>query len=131
MKLFRISAIVGTLLPAIIVLSGCMPGGGGQQQKAKVDPVYSPDGSQIAFVATHDGDPELYVANADGSNVRKLTDNEAVDASPSWAPDGSKILFVSDRDGDFEIYTMNPDGTDAQRQELTLPEENSAPAQTN
>ncbi|MFO8064487.1 MAG: TolB family protein [Spirochaetota bacterium] len=126
MKLSRVSAIVGMSLLLMFGLIGCMPGAGNQQQRAKVDPVYSPDGSQIAFVATHDGDPELYVADADGSNVRKLTDNESVDASPSWAPDGSHIIFVSDRDGEFEIYTIQPDGSDARRKDLVLPEEESA-----
>jgi TolB protein len=103
-----------------------MPGGGQQQQRAKVDPVYSPDGSKIVFVATHDGDPELYIADADGQNVTKLTDNESVDASPKWAPDGSHIVFVSDRDGDFSIYTMQPDGSDLQLLELRLPSEAAA-----
>lgn len=114
------------LAAAVLLLAGCFPGGGQQQQKAKIDPVFSPDGTQIVFVATHDGDPELYIANADGTEVTKLTDNQSVDASPRWAPDGSRIVFVSDRDGDFSIYTMRPDGTDTQLLELRLPGEASA-----
>ncbi|MFP4205848.1 MAG: TolB family protein [Spirochaetaceae bacterium] len=111
----------------VISLAACMPGAAQQrQQEAKVDPVYSPDGSRIAFVATHDGDAEIYVADADGTNVTKLTDNEATDASPRWSPDGSRIIFVSDREGDFNIYTMKPDGSDLRMLDLPLPEESAA-----
>jgi Tol biopolymer transport system component len=117
------TAVAGLLLAAVLLFSGCLPGGGPQQQQAKVDPVYSPDGSSIVFVATHDGDPELYIADADGTNVRRLTDNEAVDASPRFAPDGSRLLFVSDRDGDFSIYSMRPDGSDVRMLELPLPQQ--------
>ena len=121
MKLSTLSA-AGAGLVALLMLSSCLPGGGQQQQQAKVDPAYSPDGSRIVFVATHDGDPELYIADADGSNVTRLTENDAVDASPRWAPDGSHLLFVSDRDGDFNIYTMRPDGSGVEMLELPLPD---------
>ena len=43
--------------------------------------------------------------NADGSNVRRLTNNAATDTMPSFSPDGKQIAFVSTRDGDHEIYT--------------------------
>lgn len=122
MKLSTLCAASATLA-AVFLLSSCLPGAGQQQQQAKVDPAYSPDGSRIVFVATHDGDPELYIADAGGGNVTRLTDNDAVDASPRWAPDGSHLLFVSDRDGDFSIYTMRPDGSDVQMLDLPLPSE--------
>jgi Tol biopolymer transport system component len=120
LKLSTISA-AGAAVAAVLILSSCLPGAGQQQQQAKVDPAYSPDGSQIVFVATHDGDPELYIADADGGNVVRLTENDAVDASPRWAPDGSHLLFVSDRDGDFNIYTMRPDGSGVEMLDLPLP----------
>jgi TolB protein len=85
-----------------------------QQQSVKTDPMYSPDGLKIAFISTHDGDPEIFVMNADGTSLRKLTDNTAVDAAPSWSPDGSKIVFTSDRSGAFELYRMNADGSQQQ-----------------
>jgi Tol biopolymer transport system component len=55
-------------------------------------PVWSPDGTQIAFVSDRDGqfNTEIYVMNADGSNQTRLTNNEAADRDPSWSPDGSK-----------------------------------------
>jgi len=126
LKLFtRVAAAIAVVL----ALSACMPGAGQQQQQAKVDPAYSPDGTRLVFVATHDGDPELYIADAGGENVRRLTDNDAVDASPRWAPDGSHVLFVSDRDGDFGIYRMDPNGANVEMLDLPLPEEEQ-PEQT-
>jgi formylglycine-generating enzyme required for sulfatase activity len=44
--------------------------------------------------------------NADGSDVRRLTDHPADDYWPTWSPDGSQIAFASERDGNFEIYVM-------------------------
>jgi len=86
-----------------------------QQQSVKTDPIYSPNGLKIAFISTHDGDPEIFVMNPDGTGLKKLTDNTAVDAAPSWSPDGGKIVFTSDRSGSFELYRMNADGS---RQEM-------------
>jgi Tol biopolymer transport system component len=50
--------------------------------------------------------------NADGSDVRQLTDNPAFDGDPMWSPDGTEILFTSDRAGDFDIWVMSADGSD-------------------
>jgi len=50
--------------------------------------------------------------NADGSEERNLTKNEAEDFDPDWAPDGSKIAFVSDRTGQALVYVMDADGSD-------------------
>jgi WD40 repeat protein len=73
---------------------------------------YSPDGTRIAFMNNYDGDYEICVMNADGTGVKQLTKNSAVDAYPSWSPDGTQIAFTSNRDGDFDIYVMNADGSD-------------------
>ena len=54
---------------------------------------------QIAFVSRRDGNPEIYVMNADGKNQRRLTNNPARTYAPSWSPDGRRIAFISDRDG--------------------------------
>jgi len=73
--------------------------------------VWSPDGSRIAFhAATLSGDYDIYVIDANGANVTRLTQNAARDRFPTWTPDG-RIAFTTDRDGDDEVYVMNSDGT--------------------
>jgi Tol biopolymer transport system component len=79
-------------------------------------PSWSPDGARMAFGSGRD-DPqgEIYVMNADGGDVRRLTSDEDSDADPAWSPDGSRIAFVSSRgESEFgtDIYTMNPGGGD-------------------
>jgi Tol biopolymer transport system component len=66
-------------------------------------------------VSERDGDAELYVMNADGTNPIRLTNSPGVDTDPAWSPDGSTIAFVSERDGIVEIYTMNADGSNVTR----------------
>jgi hypothetical protein len=73
---------------------------------------FSPDGNKIAYESSVDGDPEIYVADATGSNPVRLTDAPGWDDAPSWSPDGSKIVFQSDRAGSGpEIYVMDADGS--------------------
>jgi TolB protein len=71
---------------------------------------WSPDGSRIAFYAYLDGNAEIYVVNADGTNETRLAHHQARDRFPMWSPDGQRIGFTSDRDGDDEIYVMDADG---------------------
>ena len=66
--------------------------------------------TQIVFTSNRDGDWDIYVMDADGGNVRQLTDHPASDGSPDWSPDGSRIAFDSTRDGDWDIYVMDADG---------------------
>jgi TolB protein len=54
---------------------------------------------------------DVFVMNADGSDVTRLTDDPALDIGPAWSPDGTRIAFTSDRTGHSSIYLMKPDGT--------------------
>lgn len=72
-------------------------------------------GGQILFESGRDGNPELYVMNADGSGQTRLTNNPANDGQAVWSPNGAHIAFVSERDGNPEIYVMNTDGTNQAR----------------
>jgi TolB protein len=58
---------------------------------------------------------EIYTAKADGSDLRRLTTNDAYDAEATVSPDGKRVVFTSTRDGDIELYTMNVDGSDVRR----------------
>jgi Tol biopolymer transport system component len=71
-------------------------------------------GGVIAFSSSRDGNEEIYVMNADGSDQRRLTNDPAYDHLPNWSPDGERIVFTTDRIGDFETYVMNADGSNAQ-----------------
>jgi dipeptidyl aminopeptidase/acylaminoacyl peptidase len=66
---------------------------------------------KISFDSTRDGNTEIYVMNADGSQPTRLTDNPAIDRDAAFSPDGRRIAFVSDRDGNSEVYVMNADGS--------------------
>ena len=78
-------------------------------------PAWSPDGRRIAFVSNRDGNPEIYVMNADGSAPTRLTNSPNIwvseDIEPVWSPDGQRIVFVSDRDEPYDLYVMNADGS--------------------
>ena len=52
-------------------------------------PVFSPDGTRIAFMSGRDGNPEIYVMNVDGSNLRRLTNHPAGDGTPTWSPNSA------------------------------------------
>ncbi|MFL5515716.1 MAG: TolB family protein [Gemmatimonadales bacterium] len=60
-------------------------------------------------------DLKIYTARADGSDLVRLTRNDAYDAEATVSPDGRRIVFTSTRDGDIELYTMNVDGSDVRR----------------
>lgn len=74
-------------------------------------PAWSPDGSRLAFVSARAGDEELYVANADGSGVRRLTRSPGPDLSPAWSSDGRSLAWS--RRG--EIWRMSASGANERR----------------
>jgi len=80
-------------------------------QKAGSDtaPVWSPDGTRIAFVSDRDGGfPELYLMNADGTGLKRLTTNSLIDANPSWSPDGTRVVFERCcENGTSDLFTID------------------------
>ncbi len=87
--------------------------------KLSNNPAWSWDGTKIAFLSNRDfgeaapwgQDAELYVMDADGSNVQRVTSNEVFDSAPKWSPDGITIAFFSVRDGNWDVYLIDADGT--------------------
>ncbi|TJY37823.1 DUF5050 domain-containing protein [Pontimicrobium aquaticum] len=75
---------------------------------------WSPDGEKVIFQSNRDGNFEIYVMNVDGTNIKRLTNNNYNDIDPSWSVN-NEIAFISNRDGDNEIFIMNSDGSN-QRQ---------------
>jgi TolB protein len=101
-------------------------------------PAWSPDGSRIAFMAPEPGatgsnpDYNIFLMDADGSHVRRLTTAPGEDGWPAWSPDSTRIVFSSARDdcsisdapdcrttGDIgpweDAWIINADGTDQHR----------------
>ena len=108
-------------------------------------PSWSPDGSSVAFSSGRAGKPEflsdyarrvqasgkdplftdgqrpidpakdIYMMEADGTDVLRLTEDPSDNIDPTWSPDGKRILFSSVRSGDYELYVMNTDGTGTTR----------------
>jgi len=65
---------------------------------------------KIAFESARDGNSEIYVMNADGSGVRRLTFDAAADQCPSWAPNGKVLAFLRTEGGTSRIMLVNADG---------------------
>ena len=80
-----------------------------------VEPTLSPDGSKIAFSSERGGRPMIYVMNAEGGDVKRLTFKGKFNSSPSWSPDGSKIAFAAQDESHFDIFVMNTDGSNLVR----------------
>jgi TolB protein len=66
-------------------------------------PKWSPDGRRISFVSSRGGNFDLWVMNADGTNV---TDHPANDFDPIWMPDGQSLIFSSERDSRSDLYRV-------------------------
>ncbi len=77
-------------------------------------PVWSPDGTRIAFAQERDisGEADVYVVNENGANLTNLTNSADYDTHPTWSPTGDRIAFQTDRPGNSEIYAMYADGSD-------------------
>ncbi|MGD9049357.1 MAG: protein kinase, partial [Anaerolineae bacterium] len=81
----------------------------------EINPEASPDGNRVAFMSQRQGGWDIYVANLDGSNLRRLTNDPANDGLPIWSPDGRYIAFVTDREGPWAVWVMLPDGSQQRR----------------
>jgi TolB protein len=92
-------------------------------------PSYSPDGRQIAFISGKSGQPQVYIMDADGSNIQLLTPyapgTRSYRASPDWSPDGRAIAYEQ-QNRDFQIWMI--DLRDRIPKQLTSEGENEQPS---
>ena len=105
-------------------LHAILPDGTGLVRLTKSEhdtaPAVSPDGSNVAFMSTRDGNWEIYVVGAyptspDPDAPKRLTTNEGRDGLPTWSPDGQWIAFASDRGGTWAVWAMRPNGSGQQK----------------
>lgn len=121
---------LGTGLDGFLTLGVYVIGADGSGLRRLADrstsPVFSPDGTRIAFVSLRDRhgqscgedeciyNGEIYVMNSDGTAQRRLTHSPADDTAPAWSPDGTAIAFASnranyqgsDRTNEADLYVM-------------------------
>lgn len=95
------AALFGALVAPVTTAGAVVPG----------------DNGQIVFESNRDGDPEIFVMNADGTVERNLTDNDGWDFYPVWSPDSTEIAWGSDMGERFnvDVHVMNADGTNIRR----------------
>jgi TolB protein len=95
-------------------------GSGGSQACLKsrfveTSPSVSMIDGKIAFASSRDGNMEIYICDADCTNIKRLTFNKCIDTSPCWSPNDYQIAFTSDRGGSPQIYIMDVDGANVRR----------------
>src|SRR5881397_2791880 len=93
------------------------------------EPAFSPDGSRIAFTSTRDGQPEIYIMDADGTSAARLTNSPGPDGDASFTADGLAVVFHAQRTGHRQIFLQSITSSDAVR--LTQePADNSQPTES-
>jgi TolB protein len=77
------------------------------------EPTWSPTGREIAFVSERAGAAQIFVMDAEGANVRRIT-QAGFNTQPRWSPKGDTIVYTS-RQGNFDLWAVSPDGSNLRR----------------
>jgi tricorn protease len=81
---------------------------------AETNPIFSPDGSKIAFTGQYDGSVDVFVVNASGGVPKRLTWHPGFDLAVAWTPDSQRVVFSSDRQANTtrysQLFTISIDG---------------------
>lgn len=72
-----------------------------------LSPIWSPDGSEIAYVSFETGRPAIFRQELATAKREQLTNFKGLNGAPVWSPDGKKLALVLSKDGNPEIYTLN------------------------
>ncbi len=96
-----------------------LPREGGEAKRLTVgagvetNPMFSPDGAEIAFTGEYDGNVDVFVMPATGGVPRRLTWHPAPDISLGWTPDGKRVIFASPRTSTsfyIKLFTVGLEG---------------------
>jgi TolB protein len=113
----RRAQTVGLTVAVVIVTSGVtftlgrMFGTERPEEAAESPTPFARSVLAVAFASDRDGNLDIYVASADGSNPRRITDDPEDDLGPAWSPDGTRIAFTRGLEDDPNIFVMNADGS--------------------
>jgi TolB protein len=89
---------------------------GGSAGGSNLSPAWSSDGSRIAFSSSRTGDSEIWVADASGGNLHRVTSLKGPNVAPVWNPrTNAQLAFVGGRTSEPQIYVMGQDGSNIQR----------------
>jgi len=96
----RVMSSDGTKIKRLVYFEG----------KTTAHPAWSPDGKRIAFGSDRDGSMDIFVVNADGTNLRNVTKSRYDENHPAWSLDGQWIAFTRYTDN-TEIFVMTADSS--------------------
>lgn len=77
---------------------------------AEAEVAWAPQSDRVALLGVGDLTTSLWVADIPSGNLRRLTDDGALDQGPCWSPNGEHVAFASNRDGELDIYRVSADG---------------------
>jgi uncharacterized protein YjdB len=92
-----------------------------------IQAVLSPDRTRVAFSSNRATNYDLYLMDADGRNLQRLTSNPGNEGEPAWTPDGKWIIYTASTGSTTQIASIAVDGTD-NRQLTSGPSRNQSPA---
>ncbi len=102
----RLDPVADTLVDSFLLTTG-------SRQWSSPDP--SADGSAIVFYSRDLPEGDLYVVRRDGTGLRQLTGDSAVDRVPRWSPDGTRVAYFSNRSGNIAAWVIGTDGNGNRR----------------